>query len=36
MGFDPSRPRRRRPTDVLYVLSAVAVVTIAMAWALFA
>ena len=35
MGFDPQRPHRRRPSDVLYVGTAVVVAVILIAWALF-
>jgi hypothetical protein len=33
MGFDPSRPQRRRPTDYIFVAAAVVVLLLALAWA---
>ncbi|SVC30207.1 uncharacterized protein METZ01_LOCUS283061, partial [marine metagenome] len=35
MGFDPRRPHRQRPSDVLYVGAAVVVAVLLVAWALF-
>jgi len=35
MGFDPRRPHRRRPTDVIYVGAAVVVAMLLVGWALF-
>ena len=35
MGFDPQRPQRRRPSDVIYVGAAVVVAVVLIAWALF-
>jgi hypothetical protein len=35
MGFDPQRPHRRRPSDVLYVSAAALVAVILVVWALF-
>jgi len=33
MGFDPQRPHRRRPTDVLYVGAAIVAGILLVAWA---
>ena len=35
MGFDPRRPHRQRPSDVLYVGAAVVVAVLLVVWALF-
>ncbi len=32
MGFDPSRPRKQRPTDYLYVAAATVVALLLLAW----
>ena len=34
MGFDPTRPHRRRPTDLVFVGAGLLVAVILVAWAL--
>jgi hypothetical protein len=34
MGFDPQRAHRRRPTDLVFVVAAVALGTLLVLWAL--
>ena len=34
MGFDPQRPRRRRPSDIAYVVAVLVVGTLLVLWAL--
>jgi hypothetical protein len=34
MGFDPQRPHRRRPSDVVYVAAALIVGVLLVLWAL--
>jgi hypothetical protein len=34
MGFNPDRPMRRRPSDVLLVVAALAICVAAVLWAL--
>jgi len=34
MGFNPHRPMRRRPSDILLVVAALAICAGALAWAL--
>jgi hypothetical protein len=36
MGFNPHRKQRRRPSDYLFVVAAIAVALLLVAWALFA
>jgi hypothetical protein len=33
VGFNPMRPMRRRPSDIAFVASAIAVCLVALAWA---
>ena len=33
MGFDPNRPHRRRPSDFVFVISAITVALILLLWA---
>jgi len=35
MGMDPTRPHRRRPTDLLFVGAAVLVAVLLVLWAFF-
>jgi len=35
MGMDPTRPHRRRPSDVIYVAAGLLVALVLVAWAFF-
>ena len=34
MGFDPTRPHRRRPADLVFVAAGVVVIIVLVVWAL--
>ncbi len=35
MGFDPQRPQRRRPSDLLFVAAGLIVAVVLLLWAFF-